>query len=371
MFSFRKRARPATKSAPLVALSQLGAASWSARDPSALAREGFEKNAVGYRCVRMIAEAAASVPFTGDLDDSVKTLLARPNQDQSGIELLEAFYGHLQVTGNAYLLALSLDEDIRELHCLRPDRMSPLRDRTGRVVGWAHRVGDQKQEMLREPDGWCPILHLKLFHSSDDVMGFSPLQAAGRAVDVHNAGAAWAKALIDNSARPSGALVYGKQAGERMSEEQYATLKEELESTHMGAANAGRPLLLEGGLDWKPMGLTPADMDFIAARNAAAREIALAMGVPPMMLGIPGDNTYSNYKEANLAFWRLTVLPLVEKTARTLSTWLSARTQTAVELHPDHDRVTALATERDALWMRLEGSSFATVEEKRKLAGLD
>ena len=88
-------------------------------------------------------------------------------------------------------------------------------------------------------------------------------------------------------------------------------LKEELESAHTGKFNAGRPLLLDGGLDWKPMSLSPAEMDFAGTRHAAAREIALAFGVPPMLLGIPGDNTYATYKEANLAFWRLTILPLV------------------------------------------------------------
>ncbi len=78
--------------------------------------------------------------------------------------------------------------------------------------------------------------------------------------------------------------------------------------------NAGRPLLLEGGLDWKTMSLSPKDMDFIEAKHVAAREIALAFGVPPMLLGIPGDNTYSNYPEANRTFWR-PVLPLVNRVA--------------------------------------------------------
>ena len=73
---------------------------------------------------------------------------------------------------------------------------------------------------------------------------------------------------------------------------------------------------MEGGLDWKPLSLTPKDMDFIEAKNSAAREIALALGVPPMLLGIPGDNTYSNYQEAQRTFWRQTVLPLVTRTAR-------------------------------------------------------
>src|SRR6185437_8148260 len=129
-----------------------------------------------------------------------------------------------------------------------------------------------------------------------------------------------------------------------------------------------RPLLLEGGLDWKPLSLTPKDMDFIEAKNVAAREIALAIGVPPMLLGIPGDNTYSNYQEAQRAFWRQTVLPLVNRTARALSSWLSpafetspalggrlaeresASANTRLELKPDLDQIEALAPERDALW---------------------
>jgi len=111
-------------------------------------------------------------------------------------------------------------------------------------------------------------------------------------------------------------------------------------------------------------------MDFLEARHSAAREIALALGVPPMLLGIPGDNTYSNYKEANLAFWRLTILPLVQKMAASLSVWLDDPFQTEVTVRPDLDRVPALSAERDALWARLEGASFATGEEKRRLAGL-
>ena len=130
---------------------------------------------------------------------------------------------------------------------------------------------------------------------------------------MHNAASAWNKALLDNAARPSGALVYKGENGANLSEEQFERLRDELAANFSGAANAGRPLLLEGGLTWQTMSLSPKDMDFIELKHGAAREIALAFGVPPMLLGIPGDNTYANYREANLAFWRQTVLPLAAR----------------------------------------------------------
>jgi HK97 family phage portal protein len=110
-------------------------------------------------------------------------------------------------------------------------------------------------------------------------------------------------------------------------------------------------------------------MDFLEARNAAAREIALALGVPPMLLGIPGDNTYANYQEANRNFWRQTVLPLVNRTAKSLSVWLEPAWAEQLELKPDLDAIEGLSAEREALWARLERSSFLTRDEKRAAVG--
>ncbi|MDZ4761738.1 MAG: phage portal protein [Alphaproteobacteria bacterium] len=369
LFGKPRPGRGEAKSAtPLVAISDLRAAQWS--NASALVREGFERNAVGYRCVRMISEAAASVGFraagSGEAAGALARLMSRPNRDQAGPDLMECFYGHLAVAGDAFLEASSLDGEVRELHVLRPDRMAPVKGPRGYPLAWDHRVGSDTRRISRGADGFLPVLHLRLFHPSDDYQGHAPLEAAARAVDVHNGGGAWAKALIDNAARPSGALIY--TGAEAMTEEQVNELKADLERSHSGASNAGRPLLLQGGLDWRPMSLSPAEMDFIAARHAAAREIALAFGVPPMLLGIPGDATYSNYREANSAFWRMTVLPLVNRAARAVSGWLGARV--GGEIAPDLDAVPAFAEERAALWARIDAAGFLTLEEKRRLAGV-
>src|SRR3546814_18832722 len=77
------------------------------------------------------------------------------------------------------------------------------------------------------------------------------------------------------------------EAGAALSGEQFDRLKAEMEAAFQGAGNAGRPMLLEGGLKWQAMSMTPADMDFVGLKAAAAREIALAFGVPPMLMGLP------------------------------------------------------------------------------------
>ena len=155
-----------------------------------------------------------------------------------------------------------------------------------------------------------------------------------------------------------------------LSENQFERLKRELEDTYQGARNAGRPLLLEGGLDWKAMSLTPKDMDFMEAKHAAAREIALAFGVPPMLLGIPGDNTFSNYQEANRVFWRQTVLPLATRIADALARWLGAGASAATCGLPSTPmRSTRSPADRAALWERVNAATFLTVNEKRAMVG--
>ncbi|WP_163269015.1 phage portal protein [Chelativorans alearense] len=356
-----------------VALHREGEALWTRRDYASLAREGFMRNPVAHRAVRLIAEAAAAVPWLAyegeaELDrHPLLELLARPNHGQAGTTFMEVLYGHLVLSGNAYVELVEAATGAREMHLLRPDRVTVVADSAGWPVALEHRAGTVKRRVSLEEEG--AGLHLTLFHPLDDHYGFAPLAAALQALDTHNAAARWNKALLDNSARPSGALVYATKEGANLSNEQFDRLKAELEHGYSGAAKAGRPLLLEGGLDWKAMSLSPRDMDFMEARNGAARDIALALGVPPMLLGIPGDNTYANYQEANRAFYRLTVLPLVGRIAKELGGFLAPRFGGDVRLWFDADQVEGLSAEREALWARVSEASFLSDDEKREAVG--
>lgn len=377
MFDFLKRGAEepaevkASAAGSLVALQGAGRAAWSPRDAASLTRAGFVGNPVGFRAVKLIAEAAAALPVV--VQDRrrrydahpVLRLVERPNAGQGRAALLEALYGQLILTGNGYLEAVGQGLPA-ELHVLRSDRMSVVPGADGWPVAYEYRLSGRKHRFPAEA-----VCHIRSFHPQDDHYGLSPMHAAANALDVHHAASRWSKALLDNAARPSGAIVYrGADGQAQLSPDQYDRLLQEMETLHQGARNAGRPMLLEGGLDWKPMGFSPSDMEFQKTKEAAAREIATAFGVPPMMLGIPGEATYANYQEANRAFFRLTVLPLAARVTGALSDWLSDLSGEAVELRPDLDQVPALAAEREALWRRVGGADFLTPAEKRSLLGL-
>ncbi len=367
----------ASATGPVIAYHGAGRVAWSPRDVGSLTRTGFLGNPVGFRCVKLVAEAAAALPLV--LQDRERryeehpllSLIRRPNGAQGRAELFEALYGQLLLTGNGYLEAVPDEAGAPvELHVLRSDRMSVVPGADGWPVAYEYAVGGRKHrfDMTGEVQ---PICHIRTFSPQDDHYGFSPMQAAASAVDVHNAASRWSKGLLDNAARPSGAIIYrGSDGQASLTADQYDRLVDEMASQHQGAANAGRPMLLEGGLDWKPMGFSPSDMEFQKTKEAAAREIAIAFGVPPMLLGIPGDAAYANYQEANRAFYRLTVLPLATRVAASVSEWLTRFSGEDVELRPDLDQVPALSTERDNQWRRVGNAAFLTDAEKRSLLGL-
>ncbi len=226
----------ASRTGPLIAFQSHGRPVWTPRDYAALARAGYAKNAIVYRCVRLIAEATASIPWllyegSAEIDEHpLLKLLAQPNRRQAGADFRETLAGYLLVSGNAYVEAVAVDGEVRELHTLRPDRMKVVPGNDGWPEAYEYTVAGRTVRFTAPDGGLSPILHLALFHPLDDHYGFAPIEAAAVALDLHNAAGAWNKALLDNSARPSGALVYQAKDGGNLTTEQYERLKGELEA---------------------------------------------------------------------------------------------------------------------------------------------
>jgi HK97 family phage portal protein len=332
----------------------------------------------------MIASAAGSTPWklsdnnTMIAEHPVLAMLSKPNPLQGGCNFFESVYAYKLIAGNAYIHAVGpKDKAPMELHTLRPDRVSVIAGNDGVPQGYRYTVRDSKGERytnypVDRLTGQSRVLHIKQFHPLNDWYGLSPIESAAYSIDQHNQAGAWNQALLQNGAKPSGALVVKGVDGQTggLSEEQYYRVKQEIEGQFSGPANAGRPLLLEGGLDWKEMSMSPKDMDFIEAKHSSARDIALAFGVPPQLLGIPGDNTYSNLAEARLGLWEQTILPMMKDMTDALNSWLLPMFGNGLKLQVDTDAISALAPRREREWDKIANADFLSDEEKKQILGV-
>lgn len=357
---------------------------WMRRDYGRFAEEGYKRNVIAHRACHMIATAIATVPWQVRERGRSRvrvlekhpllSLLNRPNPMQGGAELIEALITHKLVAGNAYLHAVGpKGEAPLELYALRPDRVTIIAGQGGLPKAYRYAVGQSQVDFpVDRVSGQSRILHLKQFHPLDDWYGMSSVEAAAYSIDQHNQCGAWNQSLLQNGARPTGALMVkaGDGGSGHLSESQYVRLKQQLDAQFSGAANAGRPLLLEGGLEWKEMSLSPRDMDFIQIKHSSARDIALAFGVPPQLLGIPGDNTYANMAEARMALWEQTILPTLQHVVDALNNWLSPMFSSALVIGYDAEAIPAMAAKRDALWERVSKAPFLSDAEKRQMLGL-
>jgi len=363
---------------------EMNAPQWSSREYEQFADQAYIKNVIAHRAINIVAQAAASVPWAlysakGKskvrlYDHPLLKLLERPNPFYAGAEFFENIYAYKLISGNAFIQAVGKDNlPPKELHILRPDRVSIVPDELGNIVGYVYKIDRlEKFYPCNKITGRASVLHIKNFHPLDDLRGLSSVEAAAFSIDQHNQAAAWNKSLLENAARPSGALIVknnGPYDG-NLSDDQYTRIKEQLEEVFMGSKNSGRPLLIEGGLEWQEMSMSPKDMDFIEAKNSAARDIALALGVPPQLLGLPGDNTYSNMQEARLALWEETIIPLLDHLTDSLNHWLVPMFGDGLRLEYDVNDISGLSSRREKIWARIEAASFLSINEKRQMVGL-
>lgn len=381
----RALAQKASAVGPLIARLVAGNAVWSNRNFEQLAKEGYQQNAVVNACVARIAQAVATIPvcayqMTGkgpkktkvEIEDHpVLLLLQRPNPEQDYASLIKALVSNYLITGNGYLERTGEDAPERmELYAWRPDRVTIVPREDGMIGAYEYRAGGGVKKLEVDPDrGKRPVLHLKTFNPTDDWMGMSPLDACAYAIDITNTAAKWNLGILNNSGAPSGAFVFAPKDGDQsLSDPQIEQMRRQIDD--MTSPNGRhRPLVLDGGFDWKQMGLNPEQMQFVEGADRAAREIAFALNVPPMLLGIRGDNTYSNYQEARQAFYQDCVIPLARLIMQSLTRWFEHQLGENTFLEVNTDHLEALAPMRKDLWQGLQSCTFLSINEKREAVG--
>lgn len=356
-----------------------GIAVWTPRNYETLAKEGYGSSAIVYACVNEIAKAIGGLQWLvqqqrggqwRELDEHpLLELLARPNPMQGGGRFFEAVTGYLMISGNAYLERVGPGSGTgrfarapRELYALRPDRMTVVPgDSTNLVARYEYRAGGAVVELPAPL-----VLHEKLFEPIHDWYGLSPLQVLARTVDTDNTAINWNFSLLKKGARPSGALVTQKS----LRDDQFTRLRAQIDQDYTGADRAGFPMLLEGGLDWKEMGLSPKDMDWLESRKMSKSDVAMGYGVPSELIGLK-ESTFANRSEARKAFYTETVLPLSDFLTDDLNNWLVPLYGERIRLVYDRDAIEALQEDREKVWARVQKSDWLTVNEKREATGYD
>jgi len=361
--------------ANLIAARSLGKPVWTPRQYDRLSEEGYQKNVIVFRCVSLIAQGVGSVPWVLKesgmtvSDHPLQKLIRSPNPNQALSRFMEAIAAYLLLSGNGYLEMVEVDGEPMELHLLRPDRVRVIPGNHGVPEAYEYRVGNLSKRIEVDPlNGASRVLHLKTFNPLNDWYGMSPLEAAAQSIDQHNAVGGHNLAILQNGARPSGALIL--PAG-ILSSSQRQALKDDMNDFYRGGPNAGNVFVLEGDWDWKELSMSPKDLDFISGKYLSAREIAQAFGVSSMLVGVPGDATFSNYREARYHLWEDTILPILESIKTELNRWLLPCFETSgqLKISYDTDSISALTPRREAHWNKIAHASFLTVNEKRQAVG--
>lgn len=352
-----------TKQAPVTVYNNVGYSTPKRDSFIQYAQEGYEENAVVYKCVNEIANGAATVKFNV-FDEEIKldnhpliNLLQRPNPLQAGNEFFQSLYAYLLLSGNSYVLRTGVDnQPPKELHLLRPDRIKIEPSNTTIPKSYQYELGGEvvAKYPVDSETGASDIKHFKMWNPTDDYYGLSPIRAASVDIDQHNYAAKHNVNLLMNGARPSGAIVFRPrdEAGMnvQLTESQRQQLISDLELRFQGTNNSGRAMLLEGDFDWKEMGLSPKDMDFLQLKNMSARDIAMCFGVPSQLVGIPDSQTYSNVQEARLSLYEETIIPLIRRVESDLNEYLAPYYGERLRIEYDIDSIPAMAERRRKIY---------------------
>lgn len=376
-----------TKEAPKVYMSGHTLYSHNRRDGyKDYAKEGYQENAIVYRCVNEIANGASSIPmkvFQGEQElesHPLIDLLKRPNPTQAGIEYFQSLFSYLLLSGNSYALASSVNQTPTELYLLRPDRMEIEPSETSIPKSYKYKLNGQVAARYEADPvtGQSEIKHFKMWHPLDDYLGCSPLMAAAVDLDQHNMIAKHNIGLLTNGARPSGAIVFKPKDdlgnSTMLSDGQREQISKDLEQRFTGTKNAGRPVLLEGDFDWKEMAMSPKDMDFLQNKHMASKDIALCFGVPSQLIGIPDSQTYANVQEARLALYEETILPLSQRVLSDLNEWLSPSFGDEINIQLDVESIPAMTERRRKIYENVTAAvreGIISRNEARERLGLE
>lgn len=380
---FRKESRALS----LVSIAEQGQPKSTPKNYDAMSKQGYELNIIVYDAINTVSQAMGELNWLlyqrnarGERQEvivhPVLSLLRRPNPMQSKAVFFSSLASYYCISGNIFIESVrGAGKEYKELWPIPPSKFKIIPGTRGFPQKYIFTAkGESISFDVDQLTGKSDILHIKTFNPTNDWWGLSPLEPSMLSIDGHNAAQKHNLGLLQNGARPSGAIKitkeYAGSADGMLTEEAFENLKAEIKENWQGTSNAGKVAVLEGGMDWQPLAMDMADLNWLEGTNLNARNIALALGVPPILLHIPGDSTYNNVREARLALYEKTIIPLAKKFRDELNRHLFDENSN-LELDIDMDAIEALNPKREAKFKQYQEVDFLTPNEKREALGYD
>ena len=281
-------------------------------------RTSMQMTAV-YSCVRILSEAVASLPlnvfrYTGNggkekaFDHPLYRLLHdEPNPEMSSFIFRETLMTHLLLWGNAYAQIIRNGKgEVIALYPLMPDRMTVDRDGNGRLYYKYRKSNDDAPTMESGVVNLAPsdVLHVPGL-GFDGLVGYSPIAMAKNAIGLAIAAEEYGSKFYANGAAPSGVLEHPGTLKDP------ARVRDSWNSTFGGSSNSHKVAVLEEGMKYTPISISPNEAQFLETRKFQINEIARIFRVPPHMVGDLEKSSFSNIEQQSLEFVKYTLDPWV------------------------------------------------------------
>ena len=289
-------------------------------------RTAMQMTAV-YACVRILSEAVAGLPvhlykYTDDggkekaVDHPLYFLLHdEPNPEMTSFVFRETMMTHLLLYGNAYSQIIRNGKgDIVALYPLMPNKMTVDRNDRGQLYYTYQKSSEEGADMPNASVVLMPedVLHIPGL-GFDGLVGYSPIAMAKNAIGLAIAAEEFGSKFYANGAAPSGALEHPGTLKDP------ARVREAWQSQFGGSANAGRVAVLEEGMKYTPISISPNEAQFLETRKFQIDEIARIFRIPPHMVGDLEKSSFSNIEQQSLEFVKYTLDPWVIRWEQSLS----------------------------------------------------
>lgn len=350
-----------------------------------LSLQGYKRNPIAYRCINLVADSAAGVPWklyekkSDNRDVEVEQhpaldLLKYPNPRLSGKDFFTQFIQYYLVAGDAYVQSAGplRTRTPKELYLLSPQFMTIQEgyyenspdEFEGFIYIYAPPYGTERIDLHN-------FYHCRRWNPLWSPYGQSALEAAYTSIMQVNEALQWNVSLLRNCASPSGIL----NSKGNLTDDQRDRLKGMLKTDVTGQWNNGNPLVTEGDITFDRMGFSPHEMEWLEGVREACKHICLCLGVDPSLVGDSSHKTFNTFHDAEKSLYHSTVLPLLDMIRDDfLNRWLLPRFPGTENMFFQYDieAIEVLSENRTEVWDRMiKGvqSGIISVNEAREELG--